>query len=222
MSSRTRAMPDEFYAYLQHTWLRESALQQRLRAETRDLGDSAGMQISPEQGQLMSLLVELTGARKILEIGTFTGYSGLAMALALPDDGHLIACDVHAEWTAIAQRYWREAGVDRKIDLKLAPALETITELLAGDQAESFDLIFLDADKTNYDAYYERALELLKPGGLILIDNVFWGGRVAEAEQTEPSTVAIRALNVKLRADERITLAVAPIGDGLTLARKRP
>lgn len=222
MSSHTMAITDEFYTYIRKTWIRDTDLFTRLRAETLALGDSAGMQISPEQGQLMRLLVELSGARKILEVGTYTGYSTLCMALALPDDGRLIACDVNAEWTAIARRYWREAGVDEKVDLRLAPALDTIDGILDAGEGETFDLVFLDADKENYATYYERALALLKPGGLILIDNVFWSGRVANAENTEPSTVAIRALNTKLHADKRVSLALAPIGDGLTLARKRP
>jgi caffeoyl-CoA O-methyltransferase len=179
------------------------------------------MQIAPEQGQFMALLVELLGVRKALEIGTFTGYSALVVALAMPVDGRLIACDVSEEWTAIGRRYWEEAGVADKIDLRLGPALATLDELLAAGAEESFDFAFIDADKTGYDDYYERSLRLLRPGGLIAIDNVLWNGNLYDLSIDDPDTVAIRALNEKLHTDERVSLSLVPIGEGLTLARKR-
>jgi caffeoyl-CoA O-methyltransferase len=179
------------------------------------------MQISPEQGQFMALLVELIGARRILEVGTFTGYSALAVALALPPDGRVITCDINEEMTAIARRYWAEAGVADKIDLRLAPAIDTLDELLAEGQAGQFDFAFIDADKTNYLAYYERTLELLRSGGLIAIDNVLWNGAVADPERQDDDTSAIRALNEAVHADDRVSLSLLPISDGLTLARKR-
>ncbi len=221
MSRHTIAMTDRLYEYACRTWLREPAVLQRLREETATLGKAAGMQISPEQGQFMAFLVELIGARRIIEVGTFTGYSALSMALALPADGQLVACDVSEEWTAVARRYWAEAGVSDRISLRLGPARETLDALLSQDKEASFDLGFIDADKTSYDDYYERLLRLLRPGGLILIDNVFRGGGVADPGVTDAGTQAIRDLNAKLRADERVSLAFSPIGDGLTLARRR-
>lgn len=221
MSSRTMNLSEEFRAYIHTNWLRDTPLQKRLREETAKLGDPAGMQISPEQGQLMAVLVELIGACRILEVGTFTGYSALAMAQALPPQGRIVTCDTSEEWTAIASRYWEEAGVAAQIDLHLAPALETIEKLLYDGKTNSFDLVFIDADKENYDHYYEGALKLLRPGGVILFDNVFWSGRVADESHTESSTVAIRALNAKLHGDERVSLAIIPIGDGLSMVRKR-
>jgi caffeoyl-CoA O-methyltransferase len=179
------------------------------------------MQISPEQGQFMALLVQLLGATKTLEVGVFTGYSSLCVALALPPNGKIVACDVSEEYTAIARRYWQAAGVADKIDLRLAPALETLDELLAAGQAESFDFAFIDADKGNYEGYYERSLQLIRPGGLIAIDNVLWSGRVADPQEQGNNTQALRALNEKLHDDERITLSMVPIADGLTLALKR-
>lgn len=179
------------------------------------------MQLAPEQGQFLALLVELTGARRALEVGSFTGYSGLCLALALPADGRLVACDISEDFTAIARRYWTEAGVAEKIDLRLAPALESLDALLDGGAAGSFDFMFVDADKENYPNYYERGLGLLRPGGLMAIDNVLWGGAVADPARQDADTEAIRALNAKLRDDERVTLSLVPIGDGLTLARKR-
>ena len=221
MSSKTMAISDQFTAYIHANWLRCSPLQERLRAETAALGDPAGMQISPEQGQLMGFLVELTGAKQILEVGTFTGYSALSMALALPATGRIVTCDLSEEWTAVATRYWQEAGIANRIDLRLAPAQETIAALLAEGAAGTFDMVFIDADKENYDTYYEQSLRLLRTGGIVMFDNVFWGGRVSDLSHTEPSTVAIRALNSKLHSDERVSLAIVPIGDGLTLVRKR-
>jgi len=193
---------------------------QRLREETASM-EQANMQIGPEQGQFMALLVELIGARSVLEVGTFTGYSALAMAVALPENGALVACDVSEEWTAIGRRYWEEAGVAHKIDLRLAPALETLDALLAEGRAGTFDFAFIDADKEGYDVYYERALELVRLGGLIALDNTLWEGKVADPTATDIDTEAIRAINTKLSLDERVTLSLIPVGDGLTLARKR-
>ena len=192
----------------------------RLREETASM-EQANMQIGPEQGQFMTLLLELIGARSALEVGTFTGYSTLAMAVALPENGTLVACDVSEEWTAIGRRYWEEAGVAHKIELRLAPALETLDALLAEGNAETFDFAFIDADKEGYDAYYERALELVRLGGLIALDNTLWEGKVADPAVTDVDTEAIRAINAKLALDERVTLSLIPVGDGLTLARKR-
>lgn len=208
-------------AYMREVSLREPAVLQRLRAETEPM-EWGGMQICPEQGQFLALLVEAIGARRCLEVGVFTGYSSLAVALALPPDGKIVACDVSEEWTAVARRYWAEAGVAHKIDLRLAPAVETLDRLLATGQAGSFDFAFIDADKPNYDGYYERALKLIRAGGLIAIDNVLWGGSVIKPEKDkDENTLAIRALNRKLRDDKRISLSMIPIGDGVTLAWKR-
>lgn len=219
MSNRTITIDDRLYEYLLGVSLREPGVLVRLRAETMKL-PRAGMQISPEQGQFMALLVKLMGARLVLEIGTFTGYSALAMALALPADGRLVACDVSEEWTATARRYWKEAGVDARIELRLAPALQTLRELLEAGSAGSFDLIFIDADKGNYLAYYEPGLDLLRPGGLIAVDNTLWDGRVADDAVDDDDTRAIRAFNAALHDDARVDLSLVPIGDGLTLARK--
>jgi predicted O-methyltransferase YrrM len=179
------------------------------------------MQIVPEQGQLMALLVRLIGARRCLEIGTFTGYSSLSVALALPEDGRILCCDINPETTAIAQKYWQKAGVAQKIELRLAPAGETLAALIADGAGGSFDFAFIDADKANYDLYYESCLKLLRPGGLAAIDNVLWGGTVSESHRGDPDTAAIQALNRKLQSDQRIDLSLLPLGDGLTLARKR-
>ena len=178
------------------------------------------MQIAPEQGQFMALLVELIGARRGIEVGTFTGYSSLIVASALPADGHLLCCDVSEDYTAIARRYWAEAGLDDMIELRLGPAIETLDGLIA-DGVEPFDFGFVDADKEGYDAYYERLLKLIRPGGLIAIDNVLWSGNVIDPQKTDADTEAIRALNAKLKADERVSLSMLPLGDGLTLARIR-
>lgn len=221
MSDRTLEMNDRLYDYLQSVSLREPDVLARLREETHQLGWVKVMQISPEQGQFMALMAELTGAKRYLEVGTFTGYSALAVAMAMPPDGQVVACDVSAEWTDVGKRYWQEAGVSEKMDLRLAPAVETLDGLLADGQANTFDLMFIDADKTNYEAYYERGLKLVRPGGVIMIDNVLWGGAVADPANNEPDTVAIRALNEKLSKDNRITLSMLPVGDGLTLARRR-
>jgi predicted O-methyltransferase YrrM len=206
-------------AYLRPVSLRETELMSRLRAETAPLR-LARMQITPEQGQFMALLVRLLGARKALEIGVFTGYSSLAIAQALPEDGRLIACDVSDEWTSIARRYWREAGVEHKIDLRLKPALETIGELIASGAAGTFDFAFIDADKKNYRNYFEAALKLLRRGGLIAIDNTLWSGRVLNRQNPDADTRAIQEFNRALKDDTRIDLSLVPIGDGLTLALK--
>ena len=220
MSKQTIGLDDRLYNYLLSVSLRKPEILRQLRQETNN-HPQATMQISPEQGQFMALLVQLLGAKKTLEVGVFTGYSSLSVALALPPDGKIIACDVSEEHTAIARRYWQKAGVADKIDLRLAPALETLDRLLADGQAETFDFAFIDADKVNYEGYYERSLQLVRPGGLIAIDNVLWGGKVADSQFQNSSTLAIRALNQKLHHDERVTLSLVPIADGLTLALKR-
>ncbi len=220
MSSRNGFIETHIYDYILANSLRDRDELKRLRQETQAM-PMGGMQISPDQGQFMGLLVELIDAKRIVEVGTFTGYSSIAMALALPADGRLIACDVSDEFTSIARRYWQEAGVADKIELRLGPAVATLDEMLAAGEAGSFDMAFIDADKENYDAYYERCLQLLRLGGLILIDNVLWGGRPADANEQDESTAAIRALNAKIHADERVTASLLSIGDGLTLARKR-
>jgi len=220
MSHRSISLTDSLYDYLLAVSLRESALQRRLREETA-ADPMARMQISPEQGQFMALLARLVGARRCIEVGVFTGYSSLAVALALPAGGSIVACDVSEEWTSIARRYWAEAGVADRIDLKLAPALETLDALLAAGDGSTFDLAFIDADKTNYLAYYERVLALLRPGGLVLVDNTLWSGRVADPEVADADTVALRHFNQCLHGDARVDLALLPVGDGLTLARKK-
>ncbi|MCX7054166.1 MAG: class I SAM-dependent methyltransferase [Proteobacteria bacterium] len=220
MSNRSIMLTDSLYEYMSDVSLRESPLLLALREETSELTQRS-MQISPEQGQFMALLARLIGARRCLEVGVFTGYSSLATALALPDDGRVIACDVSEEWTAVARRYWQRAGVEHKIDLRLAPASETLDALVAEGQGGTFDFAFIDADKTNYLAYYERTLVLLRTGGLVLIDNTLWSGRVADPEVADADTVALRHFNEVLHRDERVDLSVLPLGDGLTLARKR-
>lgn len=220
MANRSLALTDPLYDYLLQVSLREPPLLARLRAETKALPE-AGMQIAPEQGQFMRLLIELTGARRCLEVGTFTGYSTLSVALALPGDGRIVACDISEAFTAVARRYWAEAKVADKIDLRIAPAMETLDALLADGQAGGFDFAFVDADKENYDGYVERALALLRPGGLLAVDNVLWNGAVIDPARQDDDTRAIRALNDKLHRDETVALSLVPIGDGLTLARKR-
>lgn len=220
MSTRTIGLPDDLHDYLLANTLREHDALRALREETARMPESR-MQISPEQGQLMQLLVELVGARRAIEVGTFTGYSSTAMALAMPPEGRIVCCDVSEKFTSIARRAWTSAGVDAKIDLRIGPALATMDTLLAEGAAGTFDLAFLDADKANYDAYYERSLLLLRVGGLIMVDNVLWSGRVVDPAITDADTRAIRALNGKIQKDARVTQAMLPIGDGLTLARKR-
>ena len=219
-------MPDdtnitpELLDYLRRVGTRESDILQRLREET-DHSPLASMQISPDQGQFLQLLVRMIGARRTIEVGTFTGYSALAVALALPEDGRLVACDVSEEWTAIARRYWREAGVDRKVDLQLRPALSTLDALITQGQAGAFDFAFIDADKENYWNYYERCLALLRPGGLIAVDNVLWDGKVIDPSAQDADTRAIREFNQRLYSDDRVWLSMLGIRDGLTLALKR-
>jgi predicted O-methyltransferase YrrM len=220
MSNRTIQLNDAVYDYLLQVSLREADLLRQLREETAGI-PHANMQIAPEQGQFMALLVQLLGVRRAIEIGVFTGYSALAVALALPADGRLIACDINETWTAKAREYWQKAGIADKIDLRLAPAVETLDTLLQQNQAGTFDFAFIDADKGGYIAYYERLLQLLRPGGLIAVDNVLWDGAVADPDNKDPDTVALRAFNEHLRADERIALSLVPIGDGVTLAMKR-
>lgn len=220
MSLRTLGLPEDVHAYLLSNTLRDHEALRELRDETARMPE-ARMQISPEQGQFMQLIVELIGARQILEVGTFTGYSSTAMALAMPADGRIVCCDVSEKFTSIARRAWTRAGVSAKIDLRIGPALETMDALLASGGAGTFDLTFIDADKASYEAYYERSLQLLRVGGLVMVDNVLWSGRVVDPAATDADTRAIRALNGKIHADARVTQAMLPIGDGLTLARKR-
>lgn len=220
MTKKTLGLDNQLYDYLLSVSLREPEVLRQLRQETAN-HPMAMMQIAPEQGQFMALLVQLLGATKTLEVGVFTGYSSLCVALALPPNGKVVACDVSEEYTAIARRYWEAAGVADKIDLRLAPALETLDQLFTSGHAGTFDFAFIDADKGNYEEYYERSLQLIRPGGLIAIDNVLWSGRVADSQEQDNRTNKIRALNEKLHQDERITLSLVPIADGLTLALKR-
>jgi caffeoyl-CoA O-methyltransferase len=206
--------------YLGRVTLREPEILRRLREETAS-HPHAAMQVSAEQGQFMALLIHLLSARKTLEVGVFTGYSSLAVALALPEDGRIIACDINEEWTSIARRYWREAGVARKIDLRLGPALKTLDDLIAQGQGGRFDFAFIDADKSNYPNYYERALVLVRPGGLIAVDNVLWDGKVIDPSVNDADTRAIRDFNETLHHDDRVWITMLPIRDGLTLACKK-
>ncbi len=220
MANQTLGMEPQLYNYLLSVSLREPEILSQLRSETAQ-HPMGRMQIAPEQGQFMALLVQLMGAKKTLEVGVFTGYSALVVSLALPADGRVVACDVSEEFTAIARRYWQKAGVADKIDLHIAPAMETLDQLLAAGEAETFDFAFIDADKSNYDGYYERSLQLVRPGGLIVIDNVLWSGKVADSAVQDNRTTKIRALNQKLHQDQRINLSLVPIADGLTLAHKK-
>jgi predicted O-methyltransferase YrrM len=220
MSARTINLTDSVYRYILEHSVRESSALRELREATAGI-PHAGMQISPEQGSLMALLVKMIGARRTIEVGVFTGYSSLAVALALPPEGRIVACDVSAEWTAIARRFWEKAGVAAKIDLRLAPALQTLDGLVAAGEAGRYDFAFIDADKGNYSAYYERCLTLVRAGGLVAIDNTLWNGWVADAAHQEGDTQAIRAFNDQLLADRRVDLSLVPIGDGMTLALKR-
>jgi len=220
MSRRTLEITDALYDYIHSISEREKPIFRKLREATAKL-PMAGMQISPDQGQFMALLIELTQAKKAIEIGTFTGYSAMCVASALPARGHLWCCDVSEEYTAIARKFWKLAKLDRKITLTLAPATETIARLLKTKHAGTFDFAFIDADKSNYDAYYEGVLKLLRKGGLIAIDNVLWGGSVIDPEKNSPDAQAIRRINAKIHRDKRVTASLVTIGDGLTLARKR-
>ncbi len=222
MSNRTLEMTDAVYEYLLSVSLREDALLARLREETGN-HPMAVMQISPEQGQFMALLTRLLGAVRCVEVGVFTGYSSLCVARALPANGTIVACDVSEEYTNIARRYWAEAGLEHRIDLRLAPAVGTLDALLDSGETGRFDFGFIDADKENYPAYYERLLRLVRPGGLIAVDNTLWSGRLADEarEDDDADTLALRAFNKALHGDERVDLSLVPIGDGLTLARVR-
>ncbi len=220
MTNRTLSVTDDIHQYLVEHSVREPEVLARLRKVTAVMPD-AQMQIGPEQGQFMALLARLIDARRCIEIGVFTGYSSLVVALALPEDGRIVACDVNEKWTSIARQFWREAGVEDKIELRLQPAGRTLDELLAADGAGKYDYAFIDADKTAYDGYYEQSLKLIRSGGLILVDNTLWSGKVADAGNKEEDTVALRAFNTKLLKDERIDLSLVPIGDGLTVIRKK-
>ena len=219
MPNKSIAMTDGLYDYLLSASLREPEVLRQLREETAGL-PNAGMQIAPEQGQFMALLARLMGARRVLEVGVFTGYSSTCLALALPADGQITACDLSEEYTAMARRYWAKAGIADRIELRLGHALGTMDGLIAEGRAGGYDLAFIDADKTSYGGYYERALTLLRPGGLVLLDNVLWGGRVADPKAEDEDTKAIRALNEKLHGDSRVSLSLIPVADGLTLALK--
>jgi len=220
MSRRTLNLDDSLYEYMLAHSLREHPAQVALREATRTW-PRAGMQIAPEQGQLLTLLLRLIGAKRAIEIGVFTGYSALTTALALPADGHLLACDISETDTRLGQPYWQSAGVAAKIEFVVAPAQQTLRTKLASGQAGTYDFAFIDADKAGYDAYYELCLQLLRTGGLIAIDNVLWGGSVAHPANGDADTEALQALNLKIHHDERVDLALLPIADGLTLARKR-
>jgi predicted O-methyltransferase YrrM len=220
MSNRTLFLTDPLYDYMRSVSLREPEILRELREETsRD--PMSIMQITPEQGQLMSLLVKVAGASKALEVGVYTGYSSLCVAMALPPNGKMVACDISREWTDVARRYWKRAGVAGKITLHLAPAIETLNHLLSKNEAGTFDFMFIDGDKKGYDTYYERGLSLLRPGGLMAIDNVFWSEKVADPKIADEETNSIGALNERLRGDDRIDLSMIPIGDGLALVMKK-
>jgi predicted O-methyltransferase YrrM len=220
MSVKSIGLPDDLHDYLVRVGVREPEVLRRLRKYTAALPDY-DMQIAPEQGAFMAWLAELTGARRCLELGTFTGYSALAVALALPPDGRVLCCDVNAEWTDIARRFWAESGMSDRIELRLGPALATLDALLADGAAGSFDFVFVDADKAEYPAYYDRLIELVRRGGIMLWDNVFWGGEVIRPEIGDPDVRAIRDLNERLAVDERVSIAMLPLADGLTLLRRR-
>ncbi len=219
MTSRSAFLDERVQTYVAST-VRHDAVLERLREETSQL-TQAGMQIGGDQGQFMQFLVKLLDVRRYLEIGVFTGYSSLAVALALPEGGVVTACDVSDEWTSIGRRYWREAGVESRIDLRLAPALETLDALIRDGASGTYDMAFIDADKANVDPYYERCLRLLRRGGVVLVDNVLWNGAVADPSITDADTAALRALNAKVRDDERVDQSLLTIGDGLLMARKR-
>jgi len=220
MSNRTIAITESIYQYLCDHSLREDPILKDLRDHTYDMEERA-MQIAPEQGQFMQMLVKLIGAKNTIEVGVFTGYSSLAIALALPEDGRIVACDVNPQYTNVAEKFWVSAGVREKIDLRIGPAKDTLLELINAGLTGTFDFAFIDADKINYDHYYELCLQLIRPGGLITVDNVLWGGAVSDDTINDVDTNSIRALNDKLHQDERIELSLVPIGDGLTLAMKR-
>ena len=220
MANQTIGLSDDLAAYVRQVGVREPEVLVRLREETAKL-PRHGMQIAPEEGAFLAMLVELIGARRCIEVGTFTGYSSLAVALALPDDGSLLCCDVSEEWTSVAQRAWAEAGVAGKIELRIAPASETLDQVIASGEQATYDFAFVDADKTGYDGYYERLLRLVRPGGLIVFDNMLWDGAVLDEDTDDDDTRAIQALNAKLSTDARVSLCLLPVADGVTLARRR-
>ena len=230
MSRETIDMSPQLLQYVLDCGVREPELLKRLREETAQLPQRS-MQIAPEQGQFMALLIKLLGARRVIEVGTFTGYSALVMALAMVGEGRtgrepggagrIVCCDLSEEWTNIARRYWQQAGVEAMMDLRLQPASDTLDSLITEGEADSYDFAFIDADKESYDAYYERCLVLLRPGGLIAVDNVLWGGSVIDPEKNDADTKAIRAFNSARHRDDRVDLSLVPIGDGVTLLRKR-
>ncbi|WP_422461465.1 MULTISPECIES: class I SAM-dependent methyltransferase [unclassified Endozoicomonas] len=220
MSTETLQLNDTLYQYIYNVGLREHPALKELR-ELTSHHPYRMMQISAEQGQLMAMLAKLSNARRTIEIGVFTGYSALSVALALPDDGELIACDISSEYTDIAKPFWEKAGVSERIKLHLAPASETLDQLIRNGELNQFDMAFIDADKTGYDVYYEQCLQLIRPGGLILIDNVLWSGRVADAEASDEDTAALKALNRKIHDDDRVDMMILPVSDGLTIAIKR-
>ncbi|RDV38615.1 SAM-dependent methyltransferase [Bradymonadaceae bacterium TMQ3] len=220
MSTSTIFLDDNILSYLRHFSMREPSRFKRCRHDTSEL-PMGSMQIAPEQGQFLHMLLQVMGARRALEIGSFTGYSGLWLASALPEDGCLVACEVNEKWASQARHCWEDAGLMKRIELHVEPARETLERLLQRDAQNTFDFIFIDADKEPLDHYYEAALKLVRPGGLVAVDNVLWGGKVADSSVHDPDTTAIRALNEKIHSDERIDLSVVPIGDGMALCRKR-
>lgn len=220
VSKRTINLDEALYQYLHDVSLREDPLLKALRDET-SAEPMSNMQIAPDQGQFMAMLARLMGARRCIEVGVFTGYSSLAVGMALPEDGEIIACDVSEKWTDIARKYWKRAGLADRIQLRLAPADQTLQALLDDGESEAFDFAFIDADKVNYEVYYELLIQLIRPGGLIAIDNVLWGGAVINPEKDDEDTRAIRAFNEMLRDDHRVDLSLIPIGDGVTLARRK-
>jgi predicted O-methyltransferase YrrM len=220
MARQTLGMSDPLYDYLLSVSLREPDILRRCREETAEMAMST-KQISPDEGQLLALLTRLSGARRTIEVGVFTGYSAMCVALAMPEDGRIIGCDIDEDWTVIARRYWQEAGIAHKIDLRLAPAGETLDDLIEAGLANHFDMAFIDADKSNYGLYYEQCMILVRPGGLILVDNVLWYGRVVDETYQDADTAAIRAINKMIYADKRVEICMVPIGDGLTIAYKR-
>ena len=220
MANRTIGISDELAAYVLEVGAREPDVLARLREETAAIPQH-GMQIAPEEGAFLAMLVELTGARRCIEVGTFTGYSSTAIALALPEDGRLVCCDVSEEWTSTARRYWEDAGVADRVDLRIAPAADTLDALLASGEEEPYDFAFVDADKSGYDGYYERLLRLVRPGGLIAFDNTLWSGAVLDRDTDDADTRALQTLNAKLAGDERVSICLLPLADGVTLARVR-
>jgi predicted O-methyltransferase YrrM len=220
MARTSIGISDELHEYVIRHGVREPAIFRRLREETAGL-PQATMQIAPDQGAFLAMLVGLIEAKRCIELGTFTGYSSLAVALAMPPEGRIVCCDVSDEWTSIARRYWAEAGVSDRVDLRLGPALATLDELIAGGAAGTFDFAFIDARKSEYPDYHERIVQLLRPGGLAVYDNVLWGGAVIDESQNDPDTLGIRRLNERIGLDQRVEVSMLPFADGLTLARKR-